>query len=181
MKITIGFGIGLALAFCALAAGTAPRAATHKAPRHGKLIHKAAAHHKAAPHAAHRVAAKGPPACAAISYRALPSGASDGEQQAGFYKSRFVALALRATVKGGQASEYYVVANGKRLAAASGAPPQALAQCAAAKKLPAPGNALSPCTGEGFRVLIAHAGKERLAALYAMEGGTWHFCNAGSF
>jgi hypothetical protein len=178
MKITIGFGIGLAFAFCALAAGTAPRAATHKAPRHEKLIHKAAAHHGAA----RRVAAKGgPPACAAISYRALPSGASDGEQQAGFYKSRFVALALRATVKGGQASEYYVVANGKRLAAASGALPQALAQCAAAKKLPAPGTALSPCTGEGFRVLIAHAGKERLAALYAMAGGTWHFCNAGSF
>ena len=177
MRITIGFGIGLAFAFCALAAVAAPKAPMHKAPRHEKLAHKAAAHHRAA----HRVAAKGPPSCAAISYRALPSGASDGEQQAGLYKSRFVTLVLRATVKGGQASDYYVVANGKRLVAASGALPQAVAQCAAAKKLPAPGNALSPCTGEHFRVLVAHSGKERLAALYAMDGGTWHFCNAGSF
>jgi hypothetical protein len=165
MRITIGFGIGLAFAFCALAAGA-------KAPRHERIVHKAAAH---------RTAAKGPPACAAISYRALPAGAGDGEQQAGLYKSRFVTLVLRATVKGGQASDYYVVANGKRLAAASGPLPRAVAQCAAAKKLPAPDNALSPCTGEHFRVLIAHSGKERLAALYAMTGGSWHFCNAGAF
>ena len=174
MRTTIGFGIGLAFAFCALSALAAP---PHKAPRHEKAIHKTAAHHRAA----HRTTAKGPPSCAAISYRALPSGASDGEQQAGLYKSRFVTLILRATVKGGQASDYYVVANGKRVTAASGALPQIVAQCAAAKKLPAPGTASSACTGQHFRVLIAHSGKERLAALYAMDGGTWHFCDAGSF
>ena len=177
MKTTIGFAVGLAFAVWALAAGAAPTAPAHNAPRHAKLVHKAAAHHRAA----HRTAARGAPSCAAISYRALPSGASDGEQQAGLYKSRFVTLVLRATVKGGQATDYYVEANGKRLAAVSGALPQTLAQCAAAKQLPAPDNAQSACTGQHFRVLIAHSGKERLAALYAMDGGTWHFCNAGSF
>ncbi|MGH7039312.1 MAG: hypothetical protein ACREFK_18010 [Stellaceae bacterium] len=173
MRTTIGFGIGLAFAFCALSALAAP---AHKAPRHEGIAHRAV-HHKVA----HRTAAKGPPSCAAISYRALPSGASDGEQQAGLYKSRFVTLILRATIKGGQPSDYYVVANGKRVATSSGVLPQTVAQCATAKKLPAPGAAQSACTGQHFRVLIAHSGKERLAALYAMDGGTWHFCNAGSF
>ena len=176
MRSTIGFGIGLALAFCVLATGAAPRAATHKAVPHQRVTHRV--EHRTV---AHRVAAKGPPSCAAIAYRALPAGASDGEQQAGLYRSRFVTLVLRATVKGGQASNYYVVANGKRLATASGALPRAVAHCAAVKRLPAPGTSLSSCTGEHFRVLVAHSGKERLAALYAMEGSTWHFCNAGSF
>lgn len=171
MRTTIGFGVGLAFAFCALSALAAPKPPAHKALAH-KVVHRKVAH---------RTAAKGPPSCAALSYRALPSGASDGEQQAGLYKSRFVTLVLRATVKGGQATNYYVMANGKRLAAASGPPPRALAQCAAAKKLSPPGNALPSCTGEHFRVLVAHSGKERVAALYALQGSTWHFCNAGSF
>ncbi|HJU20263.1 MAG TPA: hypothetical protein VJ770_27740 [Stellaceae bacterium] len=174
MRTTIGFGVGLAFAFCALAALAAPKAPMHKA------VHKTA--HRAAMHkaAVHRTP-KGPPSCAAISYRALPTGASDGEQQAGLYKSRFVKLELRAAVKGGQASDYYVTAGDKRLASAAGALPESVAHCAAAKKLPPPSAALSPCTGERFRVLVAHSGKERLAALYALDGNSWRFCNAGAF
>jgi hypothetical protein len=177
----IGFGIGLAVACLALAAHAAPKPPLHKAVAHKMTPHKAA--HRIAAHraAAHRTAAKEPPSCAAISYRSLPSGAGDGEQQAGIYRSRFVTLALRAEVKGGQAANYYVVAGHKPLTGDAGTVPQALAQCAAAKKLPPPGDALSPCTGERFRVLVAHAGKERLAALYALDGNTWRFCNAGSF
>jgi hypothetical protein len=171
MRTTIGFGVGVAFVLCALAAVAAPKAAVHKATAH-RTVHRAAAH---------RIAAQGPPSCAAISYRALPAGASDGEQQAGIYKSRFVTLVLRAEVKGGQASDYYVVAGGKRIAALSGALPETVARCAAAKQLPPPDNALSPCTGERFRVLVAHSGKERIAALYALDGSAWRFCNAGSF
>jgi hypothetical protein len=171
MRTTFGFGIGLACAFYALAAVAAPKAPTHKAVAHRAGAHKVA----------HRMAAKGPPACAAISYRPLPSSTANGDQQAGIYRSRFVKLELHAEVKDGQASDYYVVAGTKRLASDSGTPPEAIAHCAAAKKLPAPGNALSPCTGERFRVLVAHSSKERVAALYALDGSTWRFCNAGSF
>jgi hypothetical protein len=171
MRTTIGIAIGLACAGLALPALAAPKAPLHKAVAH-RAAHKTVAH---------RMAARERPSCAAISYRALPAGAGDGEQQAGLYKSRFVKLALRAEVKGGQAANYYVVAGNKRLTGDAGAAPQALAHCAAAKKLPSPGNALSPCTGERFRVLVAHSGKERLAALYALDGNTWRFCKAGSF
>jgi hypothetical protein len=172
MRTTIGLGIGLAFAGLALPALAAPKAPLHKVAAHRAMAHTAAAH---------RMAVKGRPSCAAISYRALPSGAGNGEQQAGIYKSRFAKLELRAEVKGGQASDYYVVAGDKRLTADSGAVPEALAHCIAAKKLPPPANALSACTGERFRVLVAHSGKERLAALYALDGNTWRFCNAGSF
>jgi hypothetical protein len=61
---------------------------------------------------------KGPPACGALTFRAVASGASDGEQQAGFYRSRYGTLALHADVKGGQATDYFVLADGKRLGAA---------------------------------------------------------------
>src|SRR5271169_1362968 len=57
-----------------------------------------------------------PPACSVLTFRAVASGASDGEQQAGFYRSRYGTLALHADVKQGQAVDYFVIANGKRLA-----------------------------------------------------------------
>ena len=181
MRTTIGFGIGLAVACLALAVHAAPKPPLREAVAHKMTAHKAAHRIEAHRAAAHRTAAKGPPSCAAISYRSLPAGAGDGEQQAGIYKSRFVTLTLRAEVKGGQASNYHIMAGDKRLTSDAGTVPQALAHCAAAKKLPPPGNALSACTGERFRVLVAHSGKERLAALYALDGNTWHFCSAGAF
>ena len=61
-------------------------------------------------------AQKAPPACAAITFRPLPSGMTDGEQQAGMYKSRHARLALHAQVKQGEPVDYFVVAGGKRLA-----------------------------------------------------------------
>ena len=45
--------------------------------------------------------AKEPPSCAAIKFRAVPSGMTDGEQDAGLYKSRFGRIELKATVKTG--------------------------------------------------------------------------------
>jgi hypothetical protein len=125
-------------------------------------------------------AGKAPPACAAIVFRALPSTAGEGDQEAGMYRSRFGRLSLHATLKGGQASEYFVVANGKRIAAASELPPSAVS-CAEKKQMPKPENPLSACTGDKFTVVIHHAGETRLALLYALAGNSWHFCSAGSY
>jgi hypothetical protein len=126
-------------------------------------------------------AEKGPPVCAAIHFRAVPAGTADGEQQAGMYRSRFSRLELMATVKGGAATDYHVTANGKPLEAAPQALPASAAACAAKKKLPAPAEAAASCTGDGFTVVIDHAGKERLALLYGRQGKGWQFCSAGSF
>jgi len=124
---------------------------------------------------------KAPPNCAAIAFRPLPSGMTDGEQQAGMYKSRHARLALHAQVKQGEPVDYFVVAGGKRLAAAPASLPDAAASCAAAKKMPAPGAPASSCAGQRFTVVIAHAGKDRLALLYALDGNNWRFCSAGTF
>ena len=153
MRRTLAVGVGLALSLHAVAA-----AAANKPP-----------------------AQKAPPACAAITFRPLPSGMTDGEQQAGMYKSRHARLALHAEVKQGEPVDYFVVAGGKRLAAGPASLPEAAASCAAAKKMPTPGTPASSCTGQRFTVVVAHAGNERLAMLYALDGSAWRFCTAGSF
>src|SRR6266478_1801864 len=102
-------------------------------------------------------AEKGPPACAKILFRPLPSGQNDGEQEAGIYTSRFSHIELKATVQSGEAQDYYVTAHNKKLAALSGAVPAAAANCAKEKKLPAPAKAAASCTGLRFATLIAHS------------------------
>ena len=153
MRRTLAVGVGLALSLPAVAA-----AAANKPP-----------------------AQKAPPACAAITFRPLPSGMTDGEQQAGMYKSRHARLALHAEVKQGEPVDYFVVAGGKRLAAGPASLPEAAASCAAAKKMPVSGTPASSCTGQRFTVVVAHAGNERLAMLYTLDGSAWRFCTAGSF
>ena len=122
---------------------------------------------------------KTPPACAAIAFRPVASGATDGAQDAGLYKSRFGRIVLKATVKTGEAQDYYVEVDGKQPSAAA-SPPAGLANCARSKKLPAPSAASGACTGDGFKVVVEHAGKDRLIGLYARKGKDWHFCRAGS-
>jgi hypothetical protein len=126
-------------------------------------------------------ATKAAPACSAISFRPLPPGMPDGEQQAGMYKSRHGRLELRADVKQGNPSDYYVTSAGKRISAVASSLPEAAVTCAAAKKMPKPETPTSPCTGQRFRVLVAHAGDQRIALLYGQDGGSWHFCSAGTF
>ena len=152
MHRTIIVGIGLALALTASPAGAA------------KTPGKAAA-----------------PACSAISFRPLPPGMPDGEQQAGMYKSRHGRLELRAEVKQGNPSDYYVTSTGKRVAAAASSLPEAAVTCAAAKKMPKPETPASSCTGQRFKVVVAHSGDQRMALLYGQDGGSWHFCSAGTF
>ena len=124
--------------------------------------------------------AKAAPACAALVFRPLPGGGTDGEQTAGTYKSRFARLELRGTVQNGTAVNYHLVTNGNGIVAAPQLP-QAASDCASSKKMPRPGQPKYPCTGERFTAILAHAGEKRLALLYALNGGTWTFCNAGSF
>jgi hypothetical protein len=122
---------------------------------------------------------KTPPACAAIAFRPVASGMTDGEQDAGLYKSRFGRIELKATVKSGEAQDYHVEVDGKQPTAVA-TPPAGLAGCAKSKKLPAPAAASGACTGDGFKVVIEHVGKGRLVALYARNGKDWRFCRAGS-
>lgn len=125
--------------------------------------------------------AKAPPACAAINFRPLPQGMPDGEQQAGLYKSRHARLELRAEVKGGNPTGYYLTTGGKRMASAPTSLPEAAIRCASAKKMPKPEAPAASCTGQRFTAVVAHAGDQRLALLYAQEANSWRFCSAGSF
>jgi hypothetical protein len=106
---------------------------------------------------------------------------TDGEQQAGLYKSRHARLALHAEVKQGEPVNYFVLAGGKRLAAGPASLPEAAVSCAAAKKMPAPGAPASSCIGQRFTLVVAHAVNDRLAMLYGLDGTTWRFCSAGTF
>ncbi len=154
MKSIFAIAIGLALGVSAAAAFGAPK------------------------HAAQ----KGPPLCSALTFRAVPAGAADGDQQAGFYRSRYGTLALHADVKDGKPTDYFVLADGKRLTAAPAALPDWAASCAAAKNLPKPADAAAAgCAGERFRVVLAHQGDQRLALLYGLDGSSWHYCSAGGY
>jgi hypothetical protein len=131
--------------------------------------------------AATHPAAKPAPSCAALAFRPLPGGTADGEQTAGTYKSRLAHFELRGTVQNGAPANYYLVANGARIASAAQTVAPAAGDCAVAKKMPRPGVAAASCTGDRFTVVIAHAGNKRFALLYAQNGGAASFCDAGSF
>jgi hypothetical protein len=89
------------------------------------------------------------------------------------YRSRYGTIALHADVKQGQPVDYFVLANGKRLAEAPPTLPAPAASCAAEKKLPKPtGAGASPCSGQRFRVVLARGGDELLALLYGFDGST---------
>jgi hypothetical protein len=123
---------------------------------------------------------KGPPACAKILFRPLPSGQNDGEQEAGIYTSRFSHLELKATVKSGEAQDYYVTSHNKKLAEAPATIPAAATDCAKSKKMPAPTKAAASCTGQRFAMVISHSGKDKLVLLYGLRNNEWQYCSAGS-
>ena len=123
---------------------------------------------------------KEPPACAAITFRPVPSGLADGEQNAGRYKSHFVRIDVMATVKHGEAQTYYVEVNGKPPPPLTGAPPKSVETCAKAKRLGAIGAAPDRCIGDRLAVLVDHIADKRYVLLYAHRGGEWHFCSAGA-
>ena len=121
-----------------------------------------------------------PPKCAKIEFRPVPSGMTDGEQDAGLYKSRFGKLEVRATVKQGEPQNYYVVVNGKQAAPFTGTLPASAASCAKEKRVSAPGPATDACTGQKLATVIDSAGKQKLIMLYGLQGREWKFCRAGT-
>ncbi len=123
---------------------------------------------------------KEPPACAALTFRPVPAGSSDGEQDAGLYKSRFGRVTLRATVKDGKPRNYFVEVNGKPPAPIAGALPRSNEACAKAKRLGAVGNPPEACIGDRFAVLGDHTGEPRHVLLYAHQRGEWRVCRAGN-
>jgi hypothetical protein len=134
----------------------------------------------AKPAHAHAAAGKAAPSCAALAFRPVSPGASDGEQSAGMYRSRFARLELRASVKSGAPANYYVMAGGTRLASTQSVP-AAVGNCATLKKMPTPQAAADSCTGDRFTLVVSHADDQRYALLYAATGGSWKFCSAGTF
>ena len=146
----------------------------------GALLALSAAGLAALPHAPLAWSAtKEPPVCASISFRPLPSGLTDGDQEAGLYKSRFGRIIVTGTVKGGQAEGYYVTVNDKRPPDAGRLPPS-VAFCAAAKHLPTPGKPEASCVGDRLQVLIDHSGAKRYVLFYARQSGKWGLCSAGT-
>lgn len=137
------------------------------------------------PSAAHAQAKKEPPSCAAISFRPLPPDTTDGELDAGMYRSRFGRIVVKGRVKGGQVETYFVTVNNTAPAAVSGNLPASVAECARAKRLPAPnlagiGKTAETCRGDRFQVLVNHADNKRYVLLYALQAGTWSLCSAGT-
>ena len=128
---------------------------------------------------ASRAAEKEPPACAALTFRSVASGLPDGNQNAGLYKSRFGRIEVVATVKSGEAVNYFVAVNGKPPAAVAGALPQSVIACAKAKRFGAIGNPPEHCLGDRLAVLIDHTHEQRFVLLYAHRAGEWRFCSAG--
>jgi hypothetical protein len=120
-----------------------------------------------------------PPNCSAIAFRPILARTTDGEQDAGLYKSRFGRIEVKASVKSGAAENYFIEINGKPLQTA-GELPSVVAVCAKTKRLPAPGATDSACTGDQLQVLNVHSGDDRYVVLYVHRASGWHFCSAGT-
>jgi len=110
----------------------------------------------------------------------VPSGTSDGEQDAGLYKSRFGRIEVKASVRNGQAVNYYVAVNGQAPPPVPGAVPKSIESCAKAKRLGAAGAPPKACIGDRLAVLIGHSNDQRYVLLYAHRNGEWRFCSAGT-
>lgn len=117
--------------------------------------------------------------CAAIAFRPVAPGPKDGEQEAGFYKSRLGRIQLQALVKGGVAERYSVALDSKKLDPAP-AVPDSIVACAKAKHLTPPTASGATCTGDRLQLLLAHDEAHRYILLYAHRGTIWHFCSAGT-
>lgn len=125
-------------------------------------------------------AGKEPPSCAALTFKPLQSGAPEGEQNAGMYKSRFGRVEIKADVKNGTAQNYYMVLNGKRPTSLTGAVPKHVEACLKTKNVAVPykSQGATACTGERFRVVMDRSGKEPITMLFGLQGKEWAFCDA---
>ncbi|MBI1209641.1 MAG: hypothetical protein GC191_20455 [Azospirillum sp.] len=123
-------------------------------------------------------AKKGPPACAAVSFRPVAAGVPDGDQDAGLYKSKYAKIELKALVKSGAPANYYMVINGKPPAALSGAIPKSAEPCLKSKHVAVPVKTIGgSCVGNRFRVVIDKSTGKSLALLFGLQGNDWYYCN----
>jgi hypothetical protein len=119
------------------------------------------------------------PACSAINFRPVAAGLSDGDHEAGQYKSRYAKIVLMATVKGGNATDYFMLFNGKRPAALPGGAPAHATPCLRSKNVAVPVKpAGAACTGSRFRVVIDNAAGQKTAMLFGLDGKEWRLCSA---
>jgi len=122
---------------------------------------------------------KQPPACSAISFRPLVGTPPDGEVDTGLYKSRFVKIEIKATVKAGLAETYYMVVNGQRPQPLAGGVPKGTDSCLKSKHVAVPVKTQGAnCTGNRFRVVIDREGGGKVAMLFGLQGNDWLFCSA---
>ena len=117
--------------------------------------------------------------CAAIAFHPIPTGRADGEQEAGYYKSRLGRIDVRALVRNGVPRYYYVALDGAALTLVRGPLPPLVVACAKAKRLSAPVRADRSCLGDRLVVLIADADEHHYLLLYARHDSVWRFCTAG--
>jgi len=124
-------------------------------------------------------ATKPAPACAAINFRPVASGLPDGDHEAGQYKSRYAKIVLMATVKGGDAKDYYMTFNGKRPTPLAGGVPADVTPCLRSKNVTVPVKpAGESCNGSRFRVVIDNVGGQKTAMLFGLNGKEWRLCSA---
>lgn len=122
---------------------------------------------------------KAPPACGAVSFRPLPPGMADGEQQSGLYRSRFGSVVVMAKVQGGQPTDYYMQLNGKTPEPFTAAVPKSADGCLKSKSVKLPvAKAEGACVGTRFRVVLDRSTQQPFAMLFALQGGDWKLCSA---
>ncbi|MBF0129072.1 MAG: hypothetical protein HQL33_03680 [Alphaproteobacteria bacterium] len=129
-----------------------------------------------------QAAAKKPPACAAISFRPLATGAlNEGDNRAGHYRSRFGSIDVIGGVKGGQVTGYRLEVNGKAVSPLKGGVPKSAHACLNAKHVKTPPKPIDgACVGERFRVVIDSSGEKKTIMLFGLDGSDWKLCEAGT-
>jgi hypothetical protein len=125
-----------------------------------------------------KAAEKGPPACGAVSFRPLPPGLSDGNQQSGLYRSRYGSIVLLAKVQGGQPTDYFMELNGKTPEPFTAAVPKSAEGCLKSKSVKLPvAKSSGACVGTRFRVVLDRSTQQPLALLFALQGDDWKLCS----
>jgi hypothetical protein len=124
--------------------------------------------------------AKKPPACAAVSFRPLSGNLQEGDNPAGYYRSRFGSIELVGTVKGGQPTQYHMRVNRKEPAPLGGDIPKSAYGCLNSKHIKTPPEPVQgACLGSRYRVAIDSSGKQKLYMLFALQGDDWKLCQTG--
>ena len=126
------------------------------------------------------VAAKHPPACAAVSFHPFAGPLTAQPVTSGHYKSRFGSIDLMGAEENGQPN-YRVTVNGKPLTPLKGEIPKSAYACLNAKHIKTPPQPIQgSCDGSRFRVAIHSSGPHKLVMLFALKGDDWMLCEAGT-